>query len=107
MTRRPRRFWRFTGRPLPAHGSLSQVVLALLMAVPFGFFFRWLDQVARRINTFLMHQVDRLPDERLAWDLWVGILGGIGWSWVRYTFAYACSSGWAGWSGSGWPIRRA
>ena len=74
---------------LPAHGALSQVVLALLMAVPFGFLFRWLDQIARRINTVLVHQVDRFPDERLALGLWFGIVGGIGWSWVRYTFAYA------------------
>jgi mannose/fructose/N-acetylgalactosamine-specific phosphotransferase system component IIC len=74
---------------IPEHSSLSQVVLALLAAVPFGFLFRWLDQVARRINTFLMHQVDRLPDDRLALGLWAGITGGIAWSWVRYAFAYA------------------
>jgi mannose/fructose/N-acetylgalactosamine-specific phosphotransferase system component IIC len=73
---------------LPAHGSLSQTVLALLMAVPFGFLFRWLDQVARRINTTFMRQIDRLPDERLPLGLWGGILGGLVWSWVRYTFAF-------------------
>lgn len=74
---------------LPAHGSLSQAVLALLMAVPFGFFFRWLDQVARRINTTLMHQVDRLPDAHLAAGLCWAVLGGLAWSWVRYTAAFA------------------
>ena len=74
---------------LPAHSALSQVVLALLLAVPVGFVFRWLDQLARRINTGLMHQVDRVPDERLALGLWGGILGGVCWSWIRYTVAYA------------------
>ncbi len=73
---------------LPAHSALSQVVLALILAVPFGFFFRWLDQLARRMNTRLMHQVERLPDEQLAGALWLGIVGGITWSWVRYTLAY-------------------
>ena len=63
------------------------------MAVPFGFFFRGLDKLSRRINTFLMHQVDRLPDEDLATGLWIGIAGGITWSWVRYTVAYAALFG--------------
>jgi len=78
---------------LPAHSSLSQVVLALVVAVPFGFFFRWVDQLARRMNAFLMHRVDRLPDERLAPGLWAGIIGGITWSWVRYTVTYAALFG--------------
>jgi PTS system mannose-specific IIC component len=71
------------------HSALSQVVLALLAAVPFGFLFRLLDQLARRINTLLMHRVGQLPDEYLGWGLWAGILGGITWSLVRYTVAYA------------------
>jgi len=73
---------------LPAHSALSQVVLALILAVPFGFLFRWLDQLARRINTLLMHGVERFPDERLSWGLWLGIIGGILWSWIRYSMAY-------------------
>ena len=73
---------------VPAHTSLSQIVLALLMAVPFGFLFRGLDRLARRINTLLMHQVDRLPDEYLPVGLWGGIFGGIAWSWARYALAY-------------------
>jgi len=78
---------------LPEHGALSQVVIALIMAVPFGFAFRWLDQFARRVNTHAMHQVARLPDERLALGLWAGILGGVGWSWVRYTVVYGALFG--------------
>jgi mannose/fructose/N-acetylgalactosamine-specific phosphotransferase system component IIC len=73
---------------LPAHGSLSQAVLALFMAVPFGFLSRGFDQIARRMNTIFMHQLDKLPDENLALGLWVGILGGLAWSWVRYTVAF-------------------
>src|SRR5258708_17724164 len=59
------------------------------MAVPCGFLFRWLDQLARRINTLVMRAtVDRFPDERLSLGLWFGILGGIGWSWIRYMLTY-------------------
>jgi len=75
---------------LPAHGSLSQSVLALLMAVPFGFLFRWFDQLARRVNTNFMHKVVRLSDEHLSLGLWAGVLGGLAWSWVRYTIAFGC-----------------
>ena len=74
---------------LPGRGALSQIVLALVMAVPFGFLFRWLDQMARRINTHAMHLLDRVPDDRLATGLWAAIVLGAGWSWVRYTLAYA------------------
>jgi mannose/fructose/N-acetylgalactosamine-specific phosphotransferase system component IIC len=74
---------------LPGHGALSQVVLALILAVPCGFLFRWVDQLARRVNTLLMHAaVDHFPDERLSWGLWLGIIGGVSWSWVRYTIVY-------------------
>ncbi len=73
---------------LPAHTALSQMVLALIVAVPFGFLFRWLDQRARHINTRLMHQVEHFSDDRLAAGLWLGITGGIAWSWIRYTLAY-------------------
>jgi len=71
------------------HSALSQIVLALVISVPCGFLFRWFDQLARRVNTTLMHlSVDRFSDERLSWGLWLGILGGIAWSWIRYTLAY-------------------
>ncbi len=73
----------------PAQSSLSQVVLALIMAVPFGFLFRWVDQLARRVNTMIMHKVEQIPDEHLSSGLWLGILGGISWSWIRYTTLYA------------------
>ena len=53
----------------PVHTALSQVVLALAMAVPFGFVFRWFDQIARRINTLLMHQViARCPTSGFRWE---------------------------------------
>jgi mannose/fructose/N-acetylgalactosamine-specific phosphotransferase system component IIC len=73
---------------LSPHSALSQIALALILAVPFGFLFRFFDQLARRVNTILMHQVDRFSDERLSWGLWAGILAGVAWSWVRYTLAY-------------------
>ncbi len=73
---------------LPRSGALSQVVLAMAVAVPFGFLFRWLDLLARRINTHLMRQVLRFPDEQLPLGLWLGIGGGILWTWLRYTLAY-------------------
>ena len=72
----------------PQSGTLSQVVLALALAAPFGFLFRWLDQWARHVNTRIMHQIDRFSDEALPLGLWIGIVSGISWSWVRYTLAY-------------------
>ena len=92
---------------LPAHGALSQVALALIMAVPFGFLFRWIDQLARRVNTRLMRRVDRCsPDERLSTGLWVGIAGGITWSWIRYTIAYGLLFGLGQIAWNEWRIRR-
>jgi mannose/fructose/N-acetylgalactosamine-specific phosphotransferase system component IIC len=73
---------------LPGSSALSQIVLALAMALPFGFLFRWLDQLARRVNTRIMHGVEGFSDERLPWGLWLGILIGILWSWIRYAIAY-------------------
>jgi len=73
---------------LPGHGALSQVVLSLIIAVPLGFLFRWLDQLARRINTLIMHRVEKVSDANLPWALWGGIISGILWSWIRYTVAY-------------------
>src|SRR5262249_8640146 len=73
---------------LPGNGALSQIMLSLAIAVPFGFLFRWLDQLARKINTRISHQVDHFPDERLAWGLWFGVGTGVLWSWVRYTALY-------------------
>ncbi len=73
---------------LPGNGALSQVMLALAVAVPLGFLFRWMDQVARRLNTVMLHQIDDFSDERLAWGLWLGIASGVLWSWARYAAAY-------------------
>src|ERR1700733_14042635 len=73
---------------LPGHSALSQVTLSLVMAVPLGFLVRWIDQLARRMNTFFMHQVEQVPDSSLPFALWAGIVAGILWSWVRYTVLY-------------------
>jgi len=35
-----------------------------------------------------MHKIDQFSDDRLSWGLWLGIVGGILWSWVRYTATY-------------------
>jgi mannose/fructose/N-acetylgalactosamine-specific phosphotransferase system component IIC len=82
---------------LPGSGALSQVVLSLAFAIPFGFLFRWLDQLARRVNTLLMHQILALSDERLPWGLWLGMGGGILWSWARYALAYGVIFAWGQW----------
>lgn len=73
---------------LPGHSALSQVVLCLAFAMPFGFLFRWLDQAARRVNIRIARLIDRAPDTQLGWAVPAGILTGILWSWVRYTIAY-------------------
>jgi mannose/fructose/N-acetylgalactosamine-specific phosphotransferase system component IIC len=73
---------------LPGNGALSQIMLTLAIAFPMGFLFRGLDQVARRVNTLVMHRIENFPDERLAWGLQLGIVAGVLWSWLRYTFVY-------------------
>lgn len=78
---------------LPAHSSLSQVILALIIAVPFGFAFRWMDQIGRRFNTRIMRRVDAVPDAQLPAALSLGILGGLLCSWVRYTLSYVLAMG--------------
>lgn len=69
--------------------SLSQLVWALIIAVPFGYVFRAADQYARRVNTHIMRRVEEVSDEHLPWALAGGILTGLLWSWVRYVAAYA------------------
>lgn len=73
---------------LPGQGSLSQVVLCMALAMPFGFLFRFLDTAARRLNTKVMRKLDTFSGPNLSWALRIGIVYGILWSWVRYTFAY-------------------
>ena len=73
---------------LEAHSSLSQIVLALLLAIPCGYAFRWMDQLARKVNTRLAHAVENAPDQALAPALSLGIFGGLAWSWLRYAGFY-------------------
>ncbi len=76
---------------IPAHSSLSQIILALIIAVPFGFVFKMVDFYARRTNTFLVRNIEKVSDERLPLALWVGIVGGLAWTWLRYALSYAAS----------------
>lgn len=69
--------------------ALSQVILALIIAVPLGFLFRWMDQYSRRLNAPIMRRVESAPDAYLPAAIWGGILAGLAWSWLRYTVAYA------------------
>jgi len=80
---------------LQAQAALPPLVQALFIAVPFGFFFRWMDQGARRLNSRLIRFIDEAPDERLALALDFGILAGLAASWLRYALSYALSM-WAG-----------
>ncbi len=80
---------------LPGQGALSQVVLCMALALPFGFLFRWLDQAARRVNTRIAHVVDDFSDAHVHWGVRLGILVGIVWSWLRYFVLYAITF-WAG-----------
>lgn len=70
------------------HCSLSQIMLALFIAVPLGFLFRGMDQFARRLNVRLVHRIDRVSDARLPTALGAGIVAGLVWSWLRYAVSY-------------------
>ncbi len=69
--------------------SLSQIVLAVVMAVPFGWVFRAIDQWARRYHTFLIHRIDNASDEVLSRTLTSGITIALGLLFLRYTLCYA------------------
>ena len=73
---------------LPGASSLAQIVLALIMAVPFGSIFRRMDQRARRFNTRILHHIEKVSDERLPLALNVGIAAGLVWSFLRYAVSY-------------------
>jgi len=80
---------------LTPHESLSQIILALLIAVPFGYLFRAMDFYARRLNTLIVRRIERVSDDHLPAAMNVGIIGGLAWSWARYAVFYAFSM-WAG-----------
>jgi mannose/fructose/N-acetylgalactosamine-specific phosphotransferase system component IIC len=78
----------FWATAAPLHASFS-LVLAIALAVPFGYFFRWMDQYARRLNTVICRRIESASDEKLPEALSVGIALGLFWAWVRYTLSYA------------------
>jgi mannose/fructose/N-acetylgalactosamine-specific phosphotransferase system component IIC len=80
---------------LPGHSSLSQIILALLIAVPFGFIFKIMEFYARRVNTHIVRRAEKVTDDNLPTALTLAILGGLLWTWVRYAVTYAVSM-WAG-----------
>lgn len=69
--------------------SLSQILLALIIAVPFGALFRRLDQWARRLNANVIRRIDGVPDEKLPRVLYTGMATGLGLVFVRYFLCYA------------------
>lgn len=73
---------------LGGRSSLSQIILALFMAVPLGFVFRSMDQIARRLNVVLVRRLDKVSESSLPTALWGGIFGGLLWSWARYATFY-------------------
>jgi mannose/fructose/N-acetylgalactosamine-specific phosphotransferase system component IIC len=68
--------------------SLSQIVLALILAVPFGSVFKMMDQWARRLNTRILHTMEAVKDEYLSAALSGGIAAGLVWSFLRYALSY-------------------
>jgi mannose/fructose/N-acetylgalactosamine-specific phosphotransferase system component IIC len=76
---------------LPAHSALSQITLALLIAVPFGFLFKLADLSSRRLNSVASRLIDRAPDNALLTAVSLGIIGSLFWSWLRYVLLFALS----------------
>lgn len=82
---------------LPGGGSLSQMVLALALAVPFGALFKRMDQWSRRGNTKLLHRIESASDDRLSVVLAGGMLAALAWNYLRYAvsfFAAMVAGGW-------------
>lgn len=71
----------------------TSVVLALALAVPFGFLFRAVDFFSRRLNTWMVRRIEGVPDPYLTLALTGGTLAGVLWTWVRYTLLYALFMG--------------
>ena len=69
--------------------SFPQMMLALVVAVPLGYLFCWMDSYARRVNTILARQLERVSDKYLSLALSLGITAGLVWSWIRYFVFYA------------------
>jgi mannose/fructose/N-acetylgalactosamine-specific phosphotransferase system component IIC len=75
--------------------SLPQMMVALILAVPFGYLFSQMDSLARRLNTWGARRLESVPDMYLPWALDLGIVCGLVWSLVRYGFFYALTM-WGG-----------
>jgi len=73
---------------LPVSPSLSQILLALVLAIPFGALFRRIDQFARRVNTQIMRRIDAVSDTRLSLSLSLGIATALGLAYLRYAGCY-------------------
>src|SRR4051812_34861993 len=75
--------------------GIPQMMLALTLAVPFGYLFCRVDSYARRVNTLIARRLESTPDAYLSASLAGGIIAGLGWSWLRYAATYALVM-WAG-----------
>jgi mannose PTS system EIIC component len=74
---------------LPSQSALPQtIILALFIAVPFGFVFQMMDLYARRLNSWILHRVESVSDDRLPAALTAGTLAALLWSWLRYALLY-------------------
>jgi mannose/fructose/N-acetylgalactosamine-specific phosphotransferase system component IIC len=74
---------------LQPDAGLSHMMLSLLIAVPFGYVFCFVDSYARRLNTLAARRLESVPDEYLGLSLNIGIIGGLAWSWLRYFVFFA------------------
>jgi len=78
---------------LQPSSTLSQMMLALIVAVPFGFLCRGMDHYARRLNTVMARRLEEVSDDYLNQALFLGIAGGVVWNWLRYALFYALMMG--------------
>jgi mannose PTS system EIIC component len=69
--------------------KVSHMMLALMLAAPFGYLFCLMDSYARRLNTLAVKKIEQVPDAYLPLSIRLGILGGFIWSWARYFLFYA------------------
>jgi mannose/fructose/N-acetylgalactosamine-specific phosphotransferase system component IIC len=74
---------------LQANCPVPKIVLALILAVPFGSLFCMIDSYARRLNTLLARRMESASDVHLIQALDLGIIVGLLWTWFRYAFLYA------------------
>ncbi len=73
---------------IDSHASVSHMVVALALAVPFGWLFRIADHNARKLNTFFIRKLDAVPDKHVMDALTLSIAVGLVWCWLRYAVFY-------------------